>query len=455
MADGRDLSSENSNTNISSQTSQTDKRDETIIGDVLDKLKKRGKGQYPENICEFCKREYGWSRERTSLAIELAIKQNIIKEATYGGKISYRKSYSNIPSIIIHDNLQQSKIESIDNQSQTEKGQTSDDFIDFKRKVWNDLVLLKSTLNDMAAAQPKPYPTDDSPLIRCLYERIASLERQLDDKQRIISALIEKQSPISYNSEGKIGQESGLSYEEKNKTESNNSNKSNPNNSVIEKKKAKKKNKKKRNNELHNATDTAVEKVPSCHTDTIENGASNVVDKCENEHGNENMEGPRRLNITVVGDSILNGIEEKGLSKKHRVRVRPHSGANSEDLTDHIKPIIRRKPDALIIHIGTNDLTSNIDTVKQLKSTIKSIRDGTPHTKIAVSLLTPRNDIQEGKKKVDQLNRKLKAMCIEEKVKTLDNSNIDDSCLGMCKLHQNKKGKSMLAMNLIKAMDEF
>ena len=133
MVDGLDLSSEVSNTNISSQTSQTDKRDETIIGDVLDKLKKRGKGQYPENICEFCKREHGWSRERASLAIELAIKKNIIKEATYGGKISYRKNDSNIPSIVIHDNLQQSEIECIDNQSQTEKGQTSDDFIDFKR----------------------------------------------------------------------------------------------------------------------------------------------------------------------------------------------------------------------------------------------------------------------------------------------------------------------------------
>ena len=454
MADGRDMSSKETNTYISSQTSQTDKRDETIIGDVLDKLKKRGKGQYPENIFEFCKREHGWSRERTSLAIELAITQNIIKEATYGGKISYRKNDSNIPSVVIHDNQKQSRIESIDNQKQTKQGQT-DDYTDFKRTVWNDLVLLKSTLNDMAAAQPKPYPMDDSPLIRCLYERIASLERQLDDKQRIISALIEKQSPVSYISEGKFGQETGLSYEEKNKTESNNSNKSNSNNSVIEKKTAKKKNKKKRKHELHNATDTAVDKAPSGHTDTMENGASNVDEKSENEHGNKKVESPRKLNITVVGDSILNGIEEKGLSKKHRVRVRPHSGANSEDLTDHIKPIIRRKPDALIIHIGTNDLTSNIDTVKQLKSTIKSIRDETPHTKIAVSLLTPRNDIQEGKKKVDQLNRKLKAMCVEEKVKTLNNSNIDDSCLGMRKLHLNKKGKAMLAMNLSKAMDDF
>ena len=70
----------------------------------------------------------------------------------------------------------------------------------------------------------------------------------------------------------------------------------------------------------------------------------------------------------MVGDSILNGIEERGLSKKHRVRVRPHSVANSEDLTDHIKPIIRRKPDALIMDIGTNDLAYNIDTVKLLKT---------------------------------------------------------------------------------------
>ena len=139
------------------------------------------------------------------MAIELAIKQNIIKEATYGGKISYRKNDSNIPSIVIHDNQKQSKIESIDNQKQTEQEQISDDFIDFKRTVWNDLVLLKSTLNDMAAAQPKPYPTNDSPLIRCLYERISSLERQLDEKQRIISALIEKQSPLFYNLKGKFG----------------------------------------------------------------------------------------------------------------------------------------------------------------------------------------------------------------------------------------------------------
>ena len=46
-------------------------------------------------------------------------------------------------------------------------------------------------------------------------------------------------------------------------------------------------------------------------------------------------------------------------------------------------------------------------------------------------------------------------MYFEEKVKTLNNSNIDDSCLGMRKLHLNKKGKAMLAVNLIKAMDEF
>ena len=355
------------------------------------------------------------------------------------------------------DNQKQNEIETIDKQNEQEDA--SDDYIDFKRTVCNDLVLLKSTLNNMAAAQPIPYPTDDSPFIRCLYERISSLERQLDDKQQIISALIEKQSPVFCYSEGKFRQESGLSYEEENRAKphnsNKNSNKSNPNNGIIEKKTTKKNNNKKRNIELPSAAESAKKRVPSDHTDITENGASNVVDKNENEDKNENMEGPQRLDITVVGDSILNGIEEKGLSKRHRVRVRPHPGANSEDLTDHIKPIIRRKPDALIIHIGTNDLTSNIDSVKQLKSTIKSIRNGTPHTKIAVSLLTPRNDIQDGNKKVDQLNRKLRALCVEEKVKILDNSNIDDSCLGIRKLHLNKQGKSMLAMNLIKVMDEF
>ena len=62
--------------------------------------------------------------------------------------------------------------------------------------------------------------------------------------------------------------------------------------------------------------------------------------------------------VIIVGDSILNGINEKGLSRNGNiVKVRPHPGVTSEDLIDHIKPVSRRKPDIVVLHIGTNDLT--------------------------------------------------------------------------------------------------
>ena len=69
----------------------------------------------------------------------------------------------------------------------------------------------------------------------------------------------------------------------------------------------------------------------------------------------------------MVGDSILNGINKKGLSKKrHIVKVRSHPGATSEDLVDHIKPVARRKPDMVILHVGTNDISNDVKTLDKL-----------------------------------------------------------------------------------------
>ena len=48
--------------------------------------------------------------------------------------------------------------------------------------------------------------------------------------------------------------------------------------------------------------------------------------------------------VYVVGDSMVSGLIEKGLSKRHTVKVRSHPGDTTEDLADDIKPIMRKKP---------------------------------------------------------------------------------------------------------------
>ena len=56
--------------------------------------------------------------------------------------------------------------------------------------------------------------------------------------------------------------------------------------------------------------------------------------------------------FAIVGDSMINGIDEKRLSQKFgNVKV--------FDLNHYIVPIIKNKPDYLLLHVGTNDATTN------------------------------------------------------------------------------------------------
>ena len=74
-----------------------------------------------------------------------------------------------------------------------------------------------------------------------------------------------------------------------------------------------------------------------------------------------------RKGITIVGDSILNGLEEAGMQKDHNVKIRAHSGAMTRDIVDHITPVVRIRPSCIIIHSGTSDLTQRIDTIVNYK----------------------------------------------------------------------------------------
>ena len=55
------------------------------------------------------------------------------------------------------------------------------------------------------------------------------------------------------------------------------------------------------------------------------------------------------------GDSVINGVFEDRLRRKNHVaKVRNFPGANVEDMRHNLIPIIRKKPNHLIIHAGMN-----------------------------------------------------------------------------------------------------
>ena len=82
---------------------------------------------------------------------------------------------------------------------------------------------------------------------------------------------------------------------------------------------------------------------------------------------------------------MVNNIQENGLNKQHHVQIKRHGGATTLDVKDFIKPIVRRKPDLIIIHAGTNDLTDdNVNTAETLTEIFEAASDVSPETEIVM-----------------------------------------------------------------------
>ena len=72
--------------------------------------------------------------------------------------------------------------------------------------------------------------------------------------------------------------------------------------------------------------------------------------------------------VIVVGDSITKFLRSDELSTSEgSVTVMKHPGCSTEDMTDCIKPIARKKPDTILLHGGTNDLTKGSNTMKNVR----------------------------------------------------------------------------------------
>ena len=153
----------------------------------------------------------------------------------------------------------------------------------------------------------------------------------------------------------------------------------------------------------------------------------------------------------------MNGLEERGLGKKHIVKIRKHPGATTTDMIDYIKQVQRRKPDCIILHAGTNDIGKDeIDTIANMREIIQEAAKECPDTELVLSLTTTRNDQNGLAREVEKLNAKVKYLAKELKIRTIDHDeNIDESCLSYEKLHLNKKGNSVLARNFLNFINEF
>ena len=157
--------------------------------------------------------------------------------------------------------------------------------------------------------------------------------------------------------------------------------------------------------------------------------------------------------ITVLGDSIVKDCKpykmKHKLPQNEKLYIKSFSGATIEDMVDYAKPTVRRKPDLIILHAGSNDLRSE-KTSDNISSDIMrlALQLKTDINDVMVSSITSRADSYNAKGA--EVNSKLKIECERYNLMFIDHSNISaDKHLNGSGLHLNYKGTVTLANNFL------
>ena len=148
----------------------------------------------------------------------------------------------------------------------------------------------------------------------------------------------------------------------------------------------------------------------------------------------------------IVGDSKLTGIDEKRLSRNNQVvKVRDFRGVTIDNLKHHLVPLLKKKPEHIILHIGTNDAVSKMSRqiLNELLQLKQYILNTLPTCRVVVSRPTIRTHNSKAALNLSNFSKLLRQL----EVDFHDNVNINEVHLGKKGLHLNRKGKNRLELN--------
>ena len=123
---------------------------------------------------------------------------------------------------------------------------------------------------------------------------------------------------------------------------------------------------------------------------------------------------------------MVNGISEKGLSVNHKVKIVNFPGGTSEKILEKLDDIIKEKLDDLIVHVGTNDITNNVNLLTNVKKKSSIISKKSPSTSIAFTSIINRKGKTNIQKTLADTNARLKIFCMLKGISFIDNSVIKE-----------------------------
>jgi lysophospholipase L1-like esterase len=123
----------------------------------------------------------------------------------------------------------------------------------------------------------------------------------------------------------------------------------------------------------------------------------------------------------IAGDSLVKNMVGAYMSKDdvgHHYVWKAFPGATVEDMEDFIKPITRKSPNKVILHVGTNDLKNYTPKViaDSILNLTTQIKEDSPNTMVVVSAFLDRNDCPKLATKAKQVNLILDNYCQVNKI---------------------------------------
>ena len=153
----------------------------------------------------------------------------------------------------------------------------------------------------------------------------------------------------------------------------------------------------------------------------------------------------------ILEDSIVINVYGNAITKwvKHRehVVVKHFSGAKIDDMKHFVKLTQEKQPAQIIVHIGTNDLSSNKNSgeiADEIVNFAKSIK--ADENNIVISSIAPRKDRLN--KKAKEVNLHLKEKCEADNLSLIEHHNINPyRHINAKGLHLNNYGDNQLTKN--------
>ena len=156
----------------------------------------------------------------------------------------------------------------------------------------------------------------------------------------------------------------------------------------------------------------------------------------------------------IIGDSIIQGINENKFHKNFGTKVVPLRGKGIIEVCEYLDQVIfkRGNPKNIIIHTGSNDINKlTIDEMEnRFEELIEFVKNKFGASKIIISMVIDRFGNDEFKQKVQSFNTVLKDICKRLKVQYVFHNDINKNqeCYRDDNIHLSNAGTSIFVKNL-------